>query len=86
MTLRIEKISEGGKTIFRLSGRIALEHLVELRAEIDRVAEGTVFDLEHVTLVDLEGVHFLSDCEAKGIELVHCSPYIREWIVRERHR
>jgi hypothetical protein len=85
MTLRIEKISEGGKTVFRVSGRIALEHLVELAAEIDRV-EGIVFDLEHVTLVDLEGVHFLRDCEAKGIELVHCSPYIREWIVRERRR
>jgi hypothetical protein len=47
---------------------------------------GTVLDLEHVTLVDVEGVGFLSECEARGIELVHCSPYIREWIARERQR
>jgi hypothetical protein len=84
MTLRIERISEGGKTIFRVSGRIGLEHLVELKAEMDGMGAGTVLDLEHVMLVDVEGVRFLSDCEFRGIELVRCSQYIREWIARER--
>lgn len=84
MTLRIEKNSDGAKTIFRVSGRIGLEHLVELQAEIDGLGEGTALDLEHVTLVDVEGVRFLSDCEFRGIELVRCSQYIREWIARER--
>ncbi len=84
MTLRIERISQGGKTIFRVSGRIALEHLAALKAEIDGGGAGTVLDLEHVTLVDVEGVRFLSDCEFRGIELVRCSQYIREWIARER--
>jgi hypothetical protein len=84
MTLRIETISEGGKTILLVSGRIELEHLTELKAEIDGRGAGTVLDLEHVTLVDVEGVRFLSDCEFKGIELVRCSQYIREWIARER--
>ena len=85
MTLRIEKISDGRRSVFRLSGRIELEHLVELKAEIEGKRAGAVLDLEHVTLVDVEGVRFLSDCELRGIELVHCSPYIREWIVRERN-
>jgi hypothetical protein len=84
MTLRIEKVSDGGKTIFRVSGRIGVEYLTELQAEIDGLAAGTALDLEHVTLVDVEGVRFLSDCEFRGIELVRCSQYIREWIVRER--
>jgi hypothetical protein len=86
MTLRIERTSIGVRTVLRLSGRIASEHLVELEVEIDHAGEGGVLDLEHVTLVDVEGVRFLSDCEARGIELVNCSPYIREWIVRERGR
>jgi hypothetical protein len=86
MTLRIEKISDGGKTTIRVSGRVGLEHLVELEAELDGTGLGTVLDLEHVTLVDVEGVRFLSACDARGIELVHCSPYIREWIARERQR
>jgi hypothetical protein len=84
MTLRIEKTSAGGKVVFRVSGRIGMEHLVELKSEIEGLGSGTVLDMEHVTLVDVEGVRFLSDCEARGIQLVNCSPYIREWISRER--
>jgi hypothetical protein len=84
MTLRIEKTSEGEKTVFRVSWRIGSEHLEELKAEIEGWGTGTVLDMEHVTLVDVEGVRFLSDCERRGIELAHCSPYIREWIARER--
>jgi hypothetical protein len=43
-------------------------------------------DLEEVTLVDLDVVQFLARCEASGIELLNCSPYIREWISRENDR
>jgi hypothetical protein len=86
MTLRIERVSEGGKITIRVSGRVGLEYLAELEAEVESLGEGAVLDLEHVTLVDVEGVRFLSDCDARGIELAHCSPYIREWIARERQR
>jgi hypothetical protein len=84
MTLRIERTSEDSKTVFRLSGRIGPEHLEELRVEIKGWGHGAVLDMEHVTLVDVDGVRFLSDCESRGIELVHCPPYVREWIARER--
>jgi uncharacterized protein YacL len=84
MTLRIEKLSDGAKTVFRVSGRIGSDHLNELRLEFQNHGKGTVLDMEHVTLVDVDGVRFLSECQARGIELVHCSPYIREWIARER--
>src|SRR5260370_41745133 len=84
MTLRIEKSFEGGKTIFRVSGGIASEQLEELKAEIAGEGAAAVLDLEHVTLVEVEGVRFLSDCEGQGIELLHCPLYIREWIGREQ--
>ena len=45
-----------------------------------------MLDLDEVTLVDVEVVRFLGGCEATGIALLHCSPYIREWIAREQHR
>ena len=86
MTLRIEKSFEGRKTIFRISGGIASEQLEELKAEMAGEGAAAVLDLEHVTLVDVEGVRFLSDCEGQGIELLHCPLYIREWIVREQAR
>jgi len=41
-------------------------------------------DLEEVKLVDRDAVRFLADCEGNGIELCECSPYIRDWIARER--
>jgi hypothetical protein len=28
----------------------------------------------------------LGTCESQGIELRHCAPYIREWILRESAR
>jgi hypothetical protein len=31
-------------------------------------------------------VRFLNKCEAEGVRLVNCSPYIREWMSRERNR
>jgi len=39
-----------------------------------------------VRLVDLDAVHFLAVCERKGIELRHCSAYVREWILSEKPR
>lgn len=84
MTLRIEKFSDGVRTVVRLSGRISSETLEGLRVETAGLGAGTVMDLEHVTLVDVEGVRFLSGCDGAGMELAHCSPYIREWITRER--
>jgi hypothetical protein len=41
-------------------------------------------DLEEVTLVDVEIVRFLGTCEARGATLLNCSPYIRDWIGKER--
>ena len=43
-----------------------------------------ILDLTEVTLVDIAAVRFLIRCENEGVELVHCPPYVREWIVRER--
>lgn len=41
-------------------------------------------DVEEVDLVDVEGVRFLNRCEANGILVLHCSAYIKQWMLRER--
>jgi hypothetical protein len=83
MTLKIEKVSAGPKTIIRLSGRLQAEHLDELRAQLAGDWGGIGLDLDSVTLVDVEVVRFLNTCEEHNVELLHCSPYIREWMMRE---
>jgi anti-anti-sigma regulatory factor len=85
MTLKIEKISDGERTVIRLSGRLQSEHLDELKTQIKGEDSPIALDLDGVTLVDVEIVRFLSACEDGGVELLHCWPYIREWMLREQH-
>ena len=82
---KIEKLAEGNTTVLRLVGRISAEHLDELNKLIaDAEPKVAKLDLSEVMLVDLDVVRFLGDQERQGVELVKCSPYIREWIQREQ--
>ena len=86
MTLRIETASAGQTAMLRLIGRVESEYLDELRDQLRKHRAQLVLDLDEVTLVDVGVVRFLITCEAEGIELQHCPPYIREWMERERRR
>ncbi|MGC2171278.1 MAG: hypothetical protein WA555_04880 [Candidatus Sulfotelmatobacter sp.] len=82
MTLKIERI----RSRIRLSGEFRAEQLDQVQAEIELCESPAVLDLEELDLVDVEGVRFLNACEAKGISVLHCSRYIRKWMLRERSR
>jgi hypothetical protein len=83
MTLRIDKAADRQRTVIRLSGRLQSEHLDELKTQVEGEQSPIALDLEGVTLVDIEVVRFLNACETNGITLLHCWPYIREWMTRE---
>ena len=83
MTLRIERYTDRGGTTIRLIGRMQAEHVSEVERQIEE--SGTVtLDLEEVTLVDVPVVRFLGTCEIRGISILNCSPYITDWIAKER--
>jgi hypothetical protein len=82
MTLKLERISDMRGTRIRISGALRSDHLDQVRAEIER-GGAMALDLEEVDLVDVEAVRFLNTCEADGISVMRCSPYIREWMFRE---
>src|SRR5215510_11786008 len=85
MTCRIERlVSEEDGVVLRVSGRIQAEHVNLLRDLLGREKGRVAIDLKDVVLVAREAVNFLALSEAKGIELRNCSPYIREWVARER--
>jgi hypothetical protein len=86
MTLKIEQIPGKHRTRIRLSGEFRSESLDQVKTEIERCGRPVVLDLEELDLVDVEGIRFLNACEAKGISALRCSPYIREWMSRERSR
>ena len=84
MTFKIEKYRDGHSTTIRLLGRMRAEHLSELEKQIKESESKIVLDLEELNLVDVETVRFLGRCETQGVTLLNCSPYIRDWIGKER--
>ena len=67
-------------------GSFDLSTLIRSRPRSSVADRELALDLEEVDLVDVEGIRFLNACEAEGISVLHCSPYIREWMFRERGR
>jgi predicted metal-binding protein len=80
--LKIGRSEDHGLVTLTLSGRIEAKDVLELQKALGPESNGVqvTFDLEEVRLVDRETVKFLSACEARGIKLRNCPPYIREWI------
>ena len=86
MTIRIDRETHRLKTMIRLSGRLQAKHLDALKTQLEGAQSRIVLDLNGVTLVDVEIVRFLNVCEKGGVELLHCWPYIQEWMSREKGR
>jgi anti-anti-sigma regulatory factor len=86
MTFRIETAARGRFTVFILSGRIEKQAIAELRRlfELQTGYRDIVLDLKGVSLVDRDVMGFLARCEAEGVRLESCAPYIREWMEREK--
>lgn len=82
--LKIQR-KANGKVILTLCGRIEAEDIDELRRlfKLEDAGRKIALDLKDVTLVDRDGVKFLSRCEADNVELENCPAYIREWIERQ---
>jgi hypothetical protein len=86
MTLKIKRIAGKRKTRICLSGQLRSESVGQVKSEIERGGPRVTLDLEELDLVDIEGVRFLNACESAGVSILHCSPYIREWMLQERSR
>lgn len=80
---KIEKVAEGDTTVLRLVGRINAGHLAELSKLIADTEPTVEVDLSEVTLVDVDVIRFLGDQERRGLHVLKCSRYVREWIQRE---
>ena len=86
MTFRIESAARGNFTLFILSGRIEKSAIAELRRLFERQTDyqDVVLDLKDVSVIDREVMRFFLRCEAVGVKLENCTPYIRKWMERER--
>jgi hypothetical protein len=85
--LRIER-SANGQVVFTVSGRMQTEDVEQFRQLLIVEAPGQqlILNLQDVTLVNLDAVTFLANCEANGIKLENCPLHIRNWINQEKRR
>jgi hypothetical protein len=84
MMLKIKRIARKREARICLSGQLRSENVGQVQSEVERSGPRVTLDLEELDLVDIDAVRFLNACESAGVSILHCSPYIREWMVQER--
>ena len=86
--IEVFKIQRSGNemTVIALIGRMEEEHIVELENLLEAEPPGRriVLDLNNLTLAGQSEIDFLTECEARGVTLANCAPYIREWITNQQ--
>jgi hypothetical protein len=80
MTLRIKRHG----TRICLSGELRGAHLFDLHTEFEQFGQPTILDLAEVGVIDIDGIRLLNRCQALGIQVENCPPYIREWMRQEQ--
>jgi len=72
--------------VFILSGRIEQQAITELQRlfELQTDYRNVVLDLKDVSVVDRDAISLLARREAHGVKLENLTPYIREWMEREK--
>lgn len=84
MTLKIERIAAEHTTVIRLIGRLGREHLSIVTGQIQSSTGEVTLDLGELALISVEGVRFLNACQDEGIGVANASPYVTDWMKRER--
>ena len=85
--LRIHR-KANGEVVFVLSGRLDNDRVAELGVLIGQEGKDRriVLDLKDMTLTGQDGITFLARCQAEGIALLNCDPYVREWITMQNDK
>ena len=63
-----------------LSGHVSLQTLTEIERLVAGAHKQVVLDLSEVTLLDRDAAVFFGEELSRGVELVNCPPYIKDWI------
>jgi anti-anti-sigma regulatory factor len=83
--LKITRSTNARTITLIVSGRIDAEQLPDLRQLVEAEhASDVVLDLTEVSLVDVDVVRYLLQCEMQGIRLAQCPAYVHEWMLREK--
>ncbi len=85
MAFRIETSVEKKSVTFKVSGRLDVDGIAELKRMSEEYREDycLVLDLEDLGLTDRFVIRSLTAFEVAGVLLVNCPHYVRDWILKE---
>ena len=83
MTLKIETRRSGDTLVVQLIGEFDVEHLDEVKAQVNNAPCPVVVDIGELTLISIEGIRFLNACHDNGIPIINACGYIAEWMTLE---
>ncbi len=69
--------------IVQLIGELDVEHLDEVRAQVNDAPCPVVVDIGELALISVEGIRFLNACQNNGTPIINASGYIAEWMTLE---
>ena len=67
----------------QLIGELDVEHLDEVKAQVNGAPCPVVVDIGELTLISVEGIRFLNACHENGMPIINASGYIAEWMTLE---
>jgi len=83
MTLRIERRRSGDTLVVQLIGELDVEHLDEVKSQVNDAPCPVVVDIGELALISVEGIRFLNACQNNGTQIINASGYIAEWMTLE---
>ena len=86
MTLKIETRRSGDSLIVQLIGELDVEHLDEVKAQVNDASCPVIIDIGELTLISVDGIRFLNACHDRGLPIINASGYIVEWMTLEGQR
>ena len=67
----------------QLIGGFDVEHLDEVKAQVNDAPCPVVVDVGELALISVEGIRFLNACQNNGTPIINASGYITEWMMLE---
>jgi len=66
--------------LLHISGHLQEVHIEVIDELLAKETDPVALDLGEVTLADREAVRFLATLDARGVGLIDCPGFIREWM------
>ena len=81
MTCKVVRLMDSNRLVLlHISGHLQEVHIEVIDELLAKDTDPVALDLGEVTLADREAVRFLATLDARGVGLIDCPGFIREWM------